>query len=125
MKIVGLDHVQLVMPPGGEERARAFYGGLLGLREVPKPAAIADRSGAWFEWGPVRIHLGVEPGFRPSRKAHAALLVEGFDDLVARLRGAGCEVIDAEPVDGIRRSHLRDPFGNDLELVSRAPPASA
>src|SRR4029079_5848237 len=62
MTILGIDHVQLAIPPGGEEQARAFYGGVLGLEELPKPEAMRARGGLWFAGG---IHLGIEPGMRP------------------------------------------------------------
>ena len=75
IEIVGIDHVQLSMPPGGEEQARAFYGEVLGLREVEKPAALAGRGGCWFANDRVSIHLGGESGFGPLAKAHPALLV--------------------------------------------------
>lgn len=114
--IVAIDHVQLAMPAGGEEAARRFYAGLLGLPERPKPAALAARGGAWFERDDVRIHLGVDADFRPARKAHPALQVRGLDRLVARLRGAGVEVSD-EPMPGHRRVYVADPFGNRLELL--------
>src|ERR1039457_6415640 len=74
VKVQNIDHVQLAMPPGEEERARAFYAGVLGLTEVPKPPDLAKRGGAWFEQGAVKIHLGVEADFRPARKAHPALV---------------------------------------------------
>ncbi len=60
----GIDHVQLAIPAGGEPVARAFYVGVLGLTEVPKPAALAARGGAWFEVGATRIHLGADPEYR-------------------------------------------------------------
>ena len=72
MMLLGLDHVQLAMPAGEEEAARRFYVGLLGLTEVPKPAEQRRRGGCWFEAGTVRVHLGVDPDFRPARKAHPA-----------------------------------------------------
>lgn len=81
MSIVAIDHVQLSMPPGGEEVARTFYAEMLGMTEVPKPAALAKRGGVWFANGAVRIHLGVEADFRPARKAHPALRVNRLDDL--------------------------------------------
>ena len=77
------------MPEGGEPQARDFYQGILGLGEVPKPAPLAGRGGAWFASGGVEIHVGVETDFRPARKAHLALLVEGLDELVAACRVAG------------------------------------
>ncbi len=46
--VEGLDHVQLAMPRGGEERARAYFAGLLGLAELEKPPALAGRGGVWF-----------------------------------------------------------------------------
>jgi catechol 2,3-dioxygenase-like lactoylglutathione lyase family enzyme len=117
MMIVGFDHVQLAMPPGGEERARAFYGGVLGLTEVKKPAALAARGGVWFRSGDINLHLGVEADFRPARKAHPALLVRGLGDYAARAREAGCRIGDDEPLDGYARIFLDDPFGNRLELM--------
>jgi len=75
MAIVGIEHVQLAMPAGREADAREFYSLLHGIPEIPKPPRLAHRGGAWFESGPVKIHLGVETDFRPARKAHPALLV--------------------------------------------------
>ena len=71
MQIEGIEHIQLAMPAGQEEAARKFYSGLLGIPEVPKPAELAKRGGAWFESGPVKVHLGVDPDFRPARAAQA------------------------------------------------------
>src|SRR5207248_10139171 len=61
------------MPAGQEEAARSFYCGILGMREIPKPAELVIRGGCWFESGGVQIHLGVENDFRPAKKAHPAL----------------------------------------------------
>jgi catechol 2,3-dioxygenase-like lactoylglutathione lyase family enzyme len=120
MPIVRLDHVQLAMPKGGEDRAREFYAGLLQIPEVPKPPALAGRGGAWFENGELKVHLGVDPEFRAARKAHPAFLVRGLAELVARLRAAGVDVAsdDATKSDGVGRVYVTDPFGNRLELVA-------
>ena len=80
MKVYAIEHVQLAMPLSGEDSARSFYAGVLGLTEKPKPPHLAERGGVWFERGELKIHLGVESDFRPARKAHPALLVEGLDD---------------------------------------------
>ncbi|HEX2691462.1 MAG TPA: VOC family protein [Kofleriaceae bacterium] len=117
MKIVAIDHVQLAIPPGGEPAARAFYGGVLGLREVPKPEAMRTRGGMWFQAGPVQIHLGIEPDMRPSVKAHPALVVTELDGWLARLAAAGCRWQDAVEIPGTRRGHTWDPFGNRIELI--------
>jgi catechol 2,3-dioxygenase-like lactoylglutathione lyase family enzyme len=116
-----IDHVQLAMPAGGEAAARAFYGDLLGLPEVPKPPPLAARGGCWFESGPVKLHLGVEQDFRPARKAHPALVVADLPALRRTLDGAGVEVVDGEPLDGQDRMFAFDPFGNRLELLEPHP----
>ena len=113
-----IDHVQLAMPAGGEERARAFYGMLLGMAEVPKPAELAKRGGCWFACGPVQVHLGVEDDFRPAKKAHPAFRCFEFDALIVRLRGAGVTVSEDASIPGVRRCHISDPFGNRIELIS-------
>lgn len=118
MPIAALDHVQLAMPAGGEAAARAFYGDLLGLDEVPKPLLLAARGGCWFEQGAVRIHLGVEADFRPALKAHPGLLVTDLAALVAVLEAAGhCFTADSA-LPGTARGYVVDPFGNRIELIA-------
>lgn len=112
-----IDHVQLAMPPGMEDQARAFYGHLLGMQEVEKPAELRKRGGCWFASGPVQIHLGIEPEFHPARKAHPALLCADYDELVGRLKNAGLETKDDDSIPGVRRCHIFDPFGNRIELI--------
>jgi catechol 2,3-dioxygenase-like lactoylglutathione lyase family enzyme len=120
MKIAAIDHVQLAMPPGGEAQARAFYGDVLGLSERPKPAPLASRGGLWFEQGDVKIHLGVEPDFRPAKKAHPALVIDGLDDLRARCERAGYAFAPDVPLFGYTRAYVHDPFGNRIELMEAA-----
>lgn len=119
MPIVGLDHIQLAMPPERESEARAFYEGVLGIPEVPKPANLAVRGGVWFERRSVRIHLGIEKDFRPAKKAHPALLVEDLAALKGQLAAAGYPVLGGEPLEGYHRSYTEDPFGNRIELMER------
>lgn len=125
MTILALEHVQLAMPAGGEDLARKFYAGLLGMDERAKPAALAVRGGCWFETGTVKLHLGVETDFRPARKAHPALLVDGLCALSARLVAAGCDVRPDDPVDGLARIFVDDPFGNRIELMKAQIPGSS
>jgi catechol 2,3-dioxygenase-like lactoylglutathione lyase family enzyme len=117
VRLVGFDHVQLSMPPGGEDAARRFYGAALGLREVAKPAALASRGGCWFAGPGVAIHLGAEPGFRPLAKAHPALLVDDLAAARETLAAAGVGVEEDDSGLGLRRCYVRDPFGNRIELV--------
>jgi len=116
--VIGLDHVQLAMPPGGEPQAREFYGGLLGLREVEKPAPLADRGGCWFAGPAVHVHLGVEDEFRPARRAHPAFLVANMSAVSGRLTDAGIQVVTDDVDIGVSRCYVADPFGNRIELVA-------
>ena len=117
MPIDRIDHVQLAMPRGREDEARAFYSGLLGIPEAPKPPALAARGGVWFERDGLKVHLGVDAEFRPARKAHPAFLVRGLRELAGRLRTAGVEVVDDGLMPGYERVYVADPFGNRLELM--------
>ena len=118
--ISGLDHIQLAMPAGQADAARAFYGGVLGLSEIAKPPALAVRGGVWFALGTSQLHLGVEADFRPARKAHPAFLVSDLGTLIARCRAASVAFgPDEPPLDGYARAHIYDPFGNRIELLQK------
>lgn len=117
MPVIGLEHVQLAMPPEGENAARAFYSGVLGIAEIPKPPHLARRGGCWFEDGPLKVHLGVEADFRPARKAHPAFVVTELAALVQTIEAAGHRVINDEPLEGFYRVYVDDPFGNRIELM--------
>ncbi len=110
----GIDHVQVAIPVGAEDEARAFYADVLGLVEVPKPPKLAVRGGAWFEAGSTVVHVGVEDDFRPARKAHPALLLVGLRDFVARTQ---IEAAWSDEIPGTVRCHVHDPFGNRIELI--------
>lgn len=118
MAIIGLDHIQIAIPAQGEEKAREFYGALLGMHEVPKPANLSP-SGCWFERGSVSLHIGVDPEFTPARKAHPALLIDDLARLRERIETAGYEAHDDKPVEGYDRFFTFDPFGNRIELMQR------
>ncbi len=107
------------MPAGQEATARAFYCGVLGLIEDPKPPNLAARGGVWFRSGALRLHLGVDPDFHPAGKAHPALLVRGLAELAARCRSAGFLPVMDEPLEGFDRVYVFDPFGNRIELLER------
>jgi catechol 2,3-dioxygenase-like lactoylglutathione lyase family enzyme len=120
IELVGIDHVQVAAPAGSEDDARRFYGGLLGMPELAKPAALEARGGAWFSCGANQLHVGIAEPFAPATKAHPALAVRGsdLDPLAERLAAAGCPVHWDEAIPGTRRFHTADPWGNRLELVA-------
>jgi catechol 2,3-dioxygenase-like lactoylglutathione lyase family enzyme len=124
--MIALHHVQVSCPPAGEDAARAFYADGLGLLEVEKPADLRGRGGAWFracdEDGAVvaELHVGVEDGFAPARKAHPAFVVDDLGAVAARLRERGFEVDERERESfaGFLRFHAYDPHGNRVEVLA-------
>ncbi len=115
--VAALDHVQLAVPRGAEDEARAFWVGVLGFVEIPKGEG-TSKSGAWFQDGAAQIHVGVEDDFRPARKAHPALRVRGLDALRARLVAAGRPIEALPALAGHARFHSSDPFGNRVEFIA-------
>ena len=118
-RLVALDHVQLAMPAGREADAEAFYGGVLGMTVVPKPEPLAARGGRWFVAGAVQVHLGVDPDFRPARKAHPALVVDDLEGLIEELRTRSIPWQEDRELPGVRRGYVDDPFGNRIEIISQ------
>ncbi len=116
VRMLGLDHVQVAITPGAESAARHFYGEVLGLAEVEKPASLADRGGVWFQCGTQQLHCGVEPEVAPTRR-HPALLTDDLEALRSRLVKAGIATSDDRQIPGYRRFYAQDPFGNRLEFM--------
>ena len=119
MTVLSIDHVQVAAPRGCEAEARAFYGELLGLEELPKPEPLAARGGCWFRAGEQELHVGVEDPFTPARKAHPGLVVADLDALAAALGAHGIGVAYDDAIPGARRFYTADPFGNRLEFRQR------
>ena len=113
-----LQHVSLVVPREGRERAREFYGGLLGLEERDVPPKLDPSELIWYRVGgdcELHLMLGDE---RPPERAHFCLVVDGdLAEVRTRLEAAGVETSDATPIVGRPRFFCRDPFGNRLELT--------
>ncbi len=119
---IAIEHVQLGMPPGGEEAARAFYNGALGLAERAPPPGM---SGWWFGAGGVELHINFEEGYRATQRVHPALQVRGLDALVGRCEAAGHAVRWDARYPGRRRCFVSDPFGNQIELFEPVPSSQA
>ncbi|WP_406372487.1 glyoxalase [Streptomyces sp. NBC_00647] len=119
--LAAVDHVQLAAPPGSEDLLRAYYTDALGMTEVPKPPVLAARGGCWFRAGTVQLHLGIETGFRPAKKAHPGLRVTGIDACAARIAATGAPVIWDDDLPGHRRFYSEDPVGNRLEFLEPLP----
>lgn len=118
MNLLEIHHVQITIPTGSETEARRFYCGVLGLREIPKPEALAGRGGLWLELGDKQIHVGTENRIeRGNSKAHIAYLVNDLGYWQERLAKEQVEIIDGIPIPGYERFEFRDPFGNRVEFL--------
>lgn len=117
MKIVGIDHVQLAAPAGCEEKARWFFGEVLGMQELSKPPELAKRGGCWFQCGRQQLHIGVEKEFTPAKKAHPAFAVRDIEELKRALSEHGISFRDDEANPAVKRIFVEDPWGNRLEFV--------
>ncbi|GAC1540223.1 MAG: VOC family protein [Polyangiales bacterium] len=123
--LLRVHHVQITIPRGAEDVARAFYVGVLGLREVDKPASLRARGGLWLSTvdGAVQVHVGVEDGVdRAASKAHVAYAVRDLAAWRTRLEAQGAVLIDGERSPGMGRGELRAPGGNRLELLELHDP---
>ena len=118
MMVIALHHVNVTVTPELEVAAKQFYGSLLGLNQVPKPAA-ARQSGAWYQIGENQLHLSVETEERgPLSSGHVCFHVSDLAEAEAGFRAAGVEIIpDRRPLPGSKRFYVRDPAGNQLEIA--------
>jgi catechol 2,3-dioxygenase-like lactoylglutathione lyase family enzyme len=118
--VTQLHHVNVTVPPELEAVTKEFYGAVLGLRQVPKPAA-ARQSGAWYQIGETQLHLSVEDEeLAPLSSRHICFAVSNLGAAEKSFRDAGVEIIpDVRPVPGRPRFYVRDPGGNQLEIVQQ------
>ncbi|MBP0726587.1 VOC family protein [Bacillus sp. RG28] len=114
---IGIDHVQLAAPPGCEEKARDFYGEILGLNEVDKPDNLKGRGGCWFKCGNHEIHIGVQENFVPAKKAHPAFSINNLTEYKNRLISKQVTIKEDAPIKGRNRFFIDDPFGNRIEFL--------
>ena len=117
---IELHHVNVTVPPELEAETKDFYGAVVGLEQVPKPAA-ARQSGAWYQIGAMQLHLSVDnEGAGPLSSRHICFAVSDLSAAENRFREAGVEIIpDPRPMPGTPRFYVRDPGGNQLEIVQQ------
>jgi catechol 2,3-dioxygenase-like lactoylglutathione lyase family enzyme len=121
--IAQLHHVQIFVPKELEQTAKDFYGRVLGLQEVPKPAAFKDLGGAWYQCGANQLHLSIfrrPPEDNHGSQRHVCYMVHNLAEAEQSLRQAGVTIIpDDRPHDQWTRFFVRDPGGNYIEIAQR------
>ena len=116
--IIGFHHAQVTVPPGSADAVRRFYGTVLGLTEIPVPETMTKYGLIWFQCGPSQLHVGQEDGIdRAKTGAHLAYHVSEMPAWRARLTGHGLELVEQPKIAGLDRFHIRDPFGNKIEVI--------
>ena len=116
-----LDHAQVIAPPGTVDEARRFYGDLVGLAEIDRPATMGGE-GVWFAAGEQELHVSTDADFVPAKRAHPGLRLADdaeLNALAAKLEAAGVETQWDDRLPGARRFYARDPWGNRLEFLAR------
>jgi len=115
-----IHHVNVTVPKSLEDAAKHFYGVVMGLQEVPKPESSRGRGGAWYQLGPLQLHLSIESSFgvECTSKRHVCYTVANLAAAEERFRSAGVEIMpDDQPTPGWSRFYVRDPGGNRLEIA--------
>jgi catechol 2,3-dioxygenase-like lactoylglutathione lyase family enzyme len=108
------------------DRAKHFYGGVVGLPEIPRPAF--PFPGVWYGLkGELSLHVtvkdemplrAVDPGRFDTRDPHFALAVADADEIYARLQASGRPFHDfSDTPSGLRQLFVRDPDGNMIEFI--------
>jgi catechol 2,3-dioxygenase-like lactoylglutathione lyase family enzyme len=123
LEIVEINHVQICVPISAEEASKHFYGAILGLQEIPKPAPLRGRGGAWYRHGSIELHLSTENSAADNRSSrrHICFVVADLTEAEAALRGEDIDIIpDTQPIEGWRRFYVHDPGGNRIEVAERS-----
>jgi catechol 2,3-dioxygenase-like lactoylglutathione lyase family enzyme len=117
--VLGVNHVQVNVPTADLERAREFYVGFMGLREIARPVTFTN-PGVWLNAGAFEVHIGLEDGVdRTKTRAHVAYEVNDLAAWRARVTQAGWAIKEQPLIPGYDRFQFRDPFGNMIEIIQR------
>jgi catechol 2,3-dioxygenase-like lactoylglutathione lyase family enzyme len=117
--VTALHHVNVTVPTELEGAAKDFYASTLGLKQIPKPAT-SRQSGAWYQIGETQIHLSIEDEVQQLSSRHVCLSVSDLAEAEKKFREAGVEIIpDPRPNPNSPRFYVRDPGGNQLEIVQQ------
>ncbi|MFK8136759.1 MAG: glyoxalase superfamily protein [Bdellovibrionales bacterium] len=120
--IISVNHVAICIPENSDTEARAFYGDVLGLQEIPKPDVLQKNGGIWFELtAGLQLHLTVQKGeLGGNTKAHVAYEIHSLVEMKQVLQAANIFYTPGEKIPGYERINIKDPFGNRIEFMERS-----
>ena len=110
-----LNHVHICVPKEKEDEARAFYGGVMGLKEIPKPQSLIANGGMWYEIADIELHIGIEVAMPRSRR-HSAFEISDVAEARKFLEDK-VQIVEEPVIPGRVRFAFIDPFGNKIELL--------
>jgi catechol 2,3-dioxygenase-like lactoylglutathione lyase family enzyme len=113
-----LDHIQICIPTGKVDEARQFYTGIIGLTEIPKPAALVPNGGLWYQLTDIQLHIGTENEINKSKR-HPAFEVTDIRSARAYLESNGVKIKEDIQIPGQVRFSFFDPFGNRIKLLQK------
>lgn len=125
IEVTGLSHGSF--PVRDIEASKRFYGEVLGLKEVPRPAF--DFPGAWYAVGDRQLHLiqnsrlpdRVDDGRKPyPMNTHLALDVADVGAAKGTLEAAGCTYREVHSPGDLWQLFVYDPDGNMIELLGKS-----
>jgi catechol 2,3-dioxygenase-like lactoylglutathione lyase family enzyme len=116
--LIGVNHAQVNVPTADHQRARDFYLGFLGMKEIHRPDVFKS-GGTWMNAGSFEVHIGLEDGIERKTRAHLAYEVKDIHSWRKKVIDAGHKIVDQPKIPNYERFHFRDPFGNNIELIQR------
>src|SRR5437588_7630892 len=114
LSVTAIDHCSVIITD--LERSRAFYGGVLGLKEIPRPSTF-DFIVVWFDLGNQHLHLLLKDRADTLSPRHFALRVSEIAAARAHCRAHGLAMQETTPIPGADRFFIADPDGNRIEII--------
>jgi catechol 2,3-dioxygenase-like lactoylglutathione lyase family enzyme len=115
-----LDHCSILVT--NLEKARSFYVGVLGLKEIAKPRTF-DFVVIWFDLGNGQtLHLLQKPRPDTQSPRHFALTVRNAKAAREHIRAHGIAMEETVEIPHCDRFFIHDPDGNRIELIQWLEP---
>ncbi|GAB1857652.1 hypothetical protein MHTCC0001_24890 [Flavobacteriaceae bacterium MHTCC 0001] len=113
-----INHVQICIPRGKEDRGREFYCNILGLTEIEKPSALKKNGGFWVEIADIQLHIGTEK-LEGKSKRHPAFEIDNLLEVKEYLTNRGVRIKEDIKIPGIERFSIFDFWDNRIELMEK------